>query len=586
MEGVTDVSDKILVIDDEESIRFTFQRHLAKEGYAVTTAADYASGVEKITAAPYDLVFADILLPGSHNGLEILRTIGARQPNCPVIMITGAPDVATAAEAVRCGAYDYVPKPIERDALLRLAAQALRQKRLQDEKTRIEAENQQYRRHLETIFRSVEEGILTIDPEMRLIEANEAALRFLQRELRQIVGQKLADVLDDGYHACVNVLQNTLDTKATIREYRVELCLANQLPRVVVLSSAPLLDHAQRFLGAVLVIRDITRVIKLERELKGRYQFRNIIGKSPQMQAIYQLLEDLAETKTTVLITGESGTGKELAAEALHYNSQGAIKPLIKVNCAALAENLLESELFGHVKGAFTGAIKDKIGRFQMADGGTILLDEIGDLSPATQVKLLRFLQEKTIEKVGDTRLIRLDVRVISATNCDLAAKVRQGAFREDLYYRLKVVELRLPPLRERCEDIPLLVEHFCDRFNQVFKKQIQGVSDEVLALFMDYDWPGNIRELEHAIEHAFVRCHAPRIECQHLPRDLRECEALSPDIDQTAFASENAADVETLRQALGKTDWNKAKAARLLGIDRRTLYRKIERYQLTEPID
>jgi two-component system response regulator HydG len=584
MEGVTDVSGKILVIDDEESIRFTFQRHLAKEGYSVTTAADYPSVLEKIAAEQFDLVFADILLPGSQNGLEILRTIGEQQPYCPVIMITGAPDIATAAEAVRRGAYDYVPKPIERSTLLRLAAQALRQKRLQDEKARIEAENECYRRHLDAIFRSVEEGILTIDPEMRLIEANDAALRFLQCELRQVAGQKLANMLDEGYHACLTVLQNTLDTKATIREYRVELRPANRPPQVVVLSSAPLVDHAQHFLGAVLVMRDITRVTNLERELKDRYQFQNIIGKSAQMQAIYQLLEDLSETKTTVLITGESGTGKELAAEALHYNSPGAVKPLIKVNCAALAESLLESELFGHVKGAFTGAIKEKIGRFQMADGGTIFLDEIGDLSPAIQVKLLRFLQEKTIEKVGDPRPVQLDVRVIAATNCNLAAKVRQGTFRQDLYYRLKVVELNLPPLRERREDIPLLVAHFCERFNQTFKKQIQGISDETLALFMDYDWPGNIRELEHAIEHAFVLCRETRIECAHLPRDIREFDELPVDIGQVEPTPESPAEAEALRQALQKTGWNKAKAARLLSMDRRTIYRKIEKYQIIEP--
>ena len=351
---------------------------------------------------------------------------------------------------------------------------------------------------------------------------------------------------------------------------------------MVVLNSAPLVDRDNQFLGAVLVVRDITRVTSLEQKLKERYQFQNIIGKSPQMQEIYDLLESLTETNTTVLITGETGTGKELVAEALHYNSPGAVKPFVKVNCSALAENLLESELFGHVKGAFTGAIKEKIGRFQLADGGTIFLDEIGDLSPTIQVKLLRVLQEKTFEKVGDPEPITVELRVIAATNRDLREKIQQGEFREDLYYRLKVVEIALPPLRERDEDIPLLVDHFCDHFSKKFQKQITGVSETVLNLFMNYQWPGNVRELEHALEHAFVVCRGNRIAVEHVPQELRES-AVSQTTRQEAPLPDEA---ETIRQALQKTGWNKAKAARLLGIPRRTFYRKIEKYHLSEPGD
>lgn len=243
---------------------------------------------------------------------------------------------------------------------------------------------------------------------------------------------------------------------------------------------------------------------------------------------------------------------------------------------------MLESELFGHVKGAFTGAIKEKIGRFQLADGGTIFLDEIGELSSEIQVKLLRVLQEKTFEKVGDPRPISVELRVIAATNRDLREKIRRGEFREDLYYRLKVVEIVLPPLRERLEDIPFLGDHFCAHFNTQFQKHITGVSETVLNLFMNYHWPGNIRELEHALEHAFVLCRGNRIEQDHLPRELRESSELQPSFQQ-ASAPDKA---EIIRQALEKTGWNKAKAARLLGMARPTLYRKIEHYYLREPGD
>ena len=574
--SISVMQGKILVIDDEESLRFTFKTFLSKEGHAVTTAADYATARQSLSAGEFDLVFVDISLPHHHSGIDILREISARKIHCPVIMITGVPNIDTAAESVRLGAYDYVCKPIDKQMLLRMTQQALRHKFLQDENHRIAAEKERYRRNLDAIFHSVPEGILTVDPAMRVIEINDAALGLLCLDARKVVGQNLYELLSDDYAACCHVLQDTLRTHVPVREYRVEWQPENCPRQVVVMNCAPLLDGENRFLGAVLIFRNITRLTELERELKERYRFQNIIGKSRKMQELYTLLEHLADTNTTVLITGESGTGKELVAEALHYNAPGALKPLVKVNCSALAENLLESELFGHVKGAFTGAVKDKIGRFQLADGGTIFLDEIGDLSPLIQIKLLRVLQNKEFERVGDNTPIKVDLRVISATNRNLREKVRQGTFREDLYYRLNVVELTLPPLRERREDIPLLSKHFCEHFNQRFTKHIAGISDEVLDVFMNHAWPGNVRELEHAIEHAFVLCRDDCIRVEHLPPEIRESSLIQ---SQTAQAE----DIATLLRALEKTGWNKAKAARLLGIDRRTIYRKIAKYNLTE---
>jgi two-component system response regulator HydG len=573
---------KILVIDDERSIRMSFQKNLEKAGHTVTTVADYASALEQIATGAFDLIFADILLPDLHTGIEILQEVSNRGLHCPVIMITGVPELETAAESVRLGAYDYVPKPINKAMLLRITRQALHQKFLHDEKDRIAAENERHRRHLDAIFRSVQEGIITVDAEMRVIDANEAAIRLCQLNPQNLIGHPLTELLDEGCGACSHVLQKTLDSKHPVQEYRVECQRAKRPRQIVMVNSAPLIARDKTFLGAILVLRDMTRVMSLEQTLKERYRFQNIIGKSPHMQEIYDLLESLTETNTTVLITGETGTGKERVAEALHYNSPGAVKPFVKVNCSALAENLLESELFGHVKGAFTGAIKEKIGRFQLAEGGTIFLDEIGDLSPTLQIKLLRVLQEKTFEKVGDPEPITVELRVIAATNRDLRAKIQQGEFREDLYYRLKVVEIALPPLRERDEDIPLLVNHFCEHFNNTFQKQIVGVSDTVLDLFMNYPWPGNVRELEHALEHAFVVCRGNRIEAEHVPQELSES-AVSQTRRQEAPLPDEA---ETIRQALHKTGWNKAKAARLLGLARQTLYRKINHYHLREPGD
>jgi transcriptional regulator with PAS, ATPase and Fis domain len=382
--------------------------------------------------------------------------------------------------------------------------------------------------------------------------------------------------------ACGDLIRQTLEKKSTIKECRIECSHQMRPQQMVSVTSAPLRDSNGQYLGAVLVIRDITRLRDMERELFARHQFHNIIGRSKKMQDVYRLLEDLANLETTVLITGESGTGKELVAKALHYCGQRAFKPFIAVNCSALTENLLESELFGHVRGAFTGAIKDKQGRFQAADGGTLLLDEIGDISPIIQLKLLRVLQEKTFERVGDSEPWKVDVRVITCTNKNLKEKVRLGEFREDLYYRLKVVEVALPPLRERLEDLPLLIEHFFRIFNERFNRKIEGVSKEVLHIFMNYPWPGNIRELEHVVEHAFIICHGNVITLDDLPVEFREIRKQSISGDSDSQTRPEVATREIIG-ALNATHWNKTKAAKLLGINRRTLHRKINQYRIVQ---
>jgi PAS domain S-box-containing protein len=441
-----------------------------------------------------------------------------------------------------------------------------------------ERELAEHRSRLEAIFRSVKDAIITVDPKLRVIEANESTEAICGIAVKEIAGKTFSQCLNRCSKSCSEVLRLTLEKKMTIKEYRVECGHQQRHQQTVSVSSSPLLDPEGKFMGAVLVIRDITLLRDLERELRERHQFQNIIGRSKKMQDTYRLLEDLANLETTVLITGESGTGKDLVARALHYSGQRAFKPFVTVNCSALAESLLESELFGHVKGAFTGAIKDKQGRFQAANGGTILLDEIGDISPLIQLKLLRVLQEKEFERVGESIPQRVDVRVIACTNKDLKEKVRKGEFRQDLYYRLKVVEVSLPPLRERLEDLPLLVDHFCRSFNERFKKNVEGISNEVLGRFMDYPWPGNVRELEHVMEHAFVLCRGGVITLEHLPSEIRDYERTEKIAIPKIPVKGSRQDQEILN-ALNKTGWNKAKAARQLGISRRTIYRKISKH-------
>ncbi|MBW2513136.1 MAG: sigma 54-interacting transcriptional regulator [Deltaproteobacteria bacterium] len=448
------------------------------------------------------------------------------------------------------------------------------------DRKRAKADVMEHRNRLRAIFRSVKDAIITVDTDLRVIEVNQAAKTICGLETKQIIGKVFTEASSSCDHACHEVLLETLKRKSNIKGYQVE-CGNPQRPfQKSDLSCSPLMDKNGNFMGAVLVIRDITRLNELERALAERSRFQKIIGKSRPMQEIYKLMEDLADLETTVLITGDSGTGKELVARALHNIGSRAFKPFVTVNCSALAENLLESELFGHVKGAFTGAVKDARGRFETAHGGTIHLDEIGDISARIQLKLLRVLQEKEYERVGDSVAKRADVRIVASTNKNLKRKVLQGEFREDLYYRLKVVEIRLPPLRDRLEDVPLLVDHFIQKFNKTFNKQIENLSDEVLKVFMGYHWPGNIRELEHTIEHAFVLCHDSTIHLRHIPADIREL-SITRTVSVEKTPDKDRGDIEAM---LKQTDWNVAKSARLLGMGRRTLYRRIAKYRLERP--
>jgi two-component system response regulator HydG len=568
----------ILIIEDEEILRFTFKSFLSKEGYEVMTAIDYSSALKLISKSEPDLIIADILL-GGNTGIDFLRKVKEKKMTCPVIMITGQPSIETAAESVRLGAYDYLPKPVEKHDLIKITNQALQYRSIMEAKDRMEAEKEKYRSDLDTIFRSVQEGIVTVDAKMTVTKVNKAFEQICGLNGKKITGRRLSSVSGRCSQACHHVLEEVLQTQKEIKTSRIECKHHDRNKQIVVLSSSPLRDRKNKFSGAALVIRDITRESDLEGQLKPRCKFMGIIGKNRKMQALYTLLEDLADSDTTVLITGESGTGKELVAEALHYGGRRAQKPFVKVNCSALADSLLESELFGHIKGAFTGAVNDQTGRFEMADKGSILLDEIGDISPRLQLKLLRVIQEKEFERVGESTPIKVNVRIISSTNKQLAKLVRTVKFRADLYYRLKVVEVNLPPLRDRINDIPLLVEHFCKQFNKKFNKKIEGISDDVLRIFSDYPWPGNVRELEHLLEHAYMLCRTDFIMVDHLPKEIRTYhKRVLP-----SFNKSTTVDINDIQKALEMTDGNKAKAARLLGINRKTIYRKLSCHDITD---
>ena len=577
---------KILIVEDEAAIALELEKLLAALGYEV--AGSVANGKKAVATAEQlkpDLILMDIVMPGELDGIDAAQII-RKQLDIPVIFLTAHADNETLKRAKVTEPLGYIIKPFQ-EADIRSAVEVALHKKETERRLR-ESEQALRKTHAElalrleerdAIFRSVNASIITVDRNLRVISANAATQDICKFDPKKAIGKLFNDLNTPCHKACLEVLLETLQTKTAVKEYHIE-CRQNRRSRkLMVLNTTTLLDQDSRFIGIVMVIRDITRLNDLEQALRDRHQFHNITGRSRKMRAIYSLLEDLADTETTVLITGESGTGKEVVTQALHFNSVRAFYPLVKVNCSALAESMLESELFGHVRGAFTGAIKDKIGRFQSAHQGTILLDEIGEISPMIQLKLLRVLQEKEFERVGDSTTVKVDVRVITTTNCDLLEKVNAGTFREDLYYRLKVVEIKLPPLRERSEDIPLLVDNFIDAFNKKFKKQISGISLEVLRIFMNHTWPGNVRELEHAIEHAFVLCHQPTITSRDLPRELLE----QTQGQNTPPAAQAALVQDDILQALQQTGWNKARAARLLNMDRKTIYRKIKKYGLKQ---
>lgn len=553
---------RILLVDDEEGIRFTLGCVLRSEGYLVDVAAGHVDAIISLQSSHYDLAFVDIMLAGE-SGIDVLHDIKAISPATRVVMFTARPEVKTAAEAVRLGAFDYITKPVQPATLLSICRMALNEKKMDDER-------EQYRATLDAIFRSVSDSIVMVDKDGRLAHFN-ATAEIVCGYTTELIGCNVTEINLGCSGLCRSALLETFSSNTTKELRRFECSHPGGNTRIVSFKSTPVTEADGTVSGAVAVIRDETPIVELERSLIKRGHFNDIIGISDSMQRLYALIKALADVPTTVLINGESGTGKELVAAALHHAGIRAKGPFVKVNCSALSESLLESELFGHVRGAFTGAISDKIGRFQKAHRGTLFLDEIGDISPAVQMRLLRVLQESEFERVGESKSIKVDVRIIAATNHNLAEMVRQGIFRQDLYYRLNVVRIELPALRERSEDIGMLAEHFLAKFNHKFGKNIRTISDDVTKIFLNHSWPGNVRELEHAIEHAVILCESDTIYQKNLPQDLLD--AVHGVTPPPGKPTNNL----TLDQALEMCNGNKARAARLLGVSRPTVYRHLK---------
>ncbi len=430
----------------------------------------------------------------------------------------------------------------------------------------------------ESILESISDGVFTVDADWRITSFNRAAEAITGIRRRDAIGKTCSDVFRASMCEADCALRHTVKTGKPIINKSAFIINAGGRRIPISVSTAILRGEDGRISGGAETFRDLSLVEELRKELEGRFQVGDLVSRSASMRRAFDILPQIAASNATVLILGETGTGKELLARAIHNLSPRQHKPFVPVNCGALPDTLLESELFGYMKGAFTGAEKDKPGRFAMAEGGTVFLDEIGDISPMLQVRLLRVLQEKTYEPLGGTQTRHADVRVIAATHRDLAALIRKGSFREDLFYRLNVVKVELPPLRKRKEDVPLLVEHFVARFNRRQGKAVAGVSAEVLALLMAHDYPGNVRELENIIERAFVLCGAGRIERVHLPPELTGQPALGPAPAGDTMAEQTcAAEAQAIRSALERCGFNRLAAARELGLHKSTLFRKLK---------
>ena len=451
-------------------------------------------------------------------------------------------------------------------------------------------------RFLNQVFDSMAEGVFTLDERGRISSWNPAMEHISGYGPEEVLGQPCAFL---NFNRCFGKICPTNSDECGIfkhgRTEVTECFLRHKSGRnvPVIKNARAVRDEDGVTIGGVETVTDLTELnearIKAEeamRRLNEIHQFHNIIGKSRAMQEVFAAIKASAASEAAILIQGESGTGKELVAGAIHYHSERSDKPLVTVNCSALSESLLESELFGHIKGAFTGAYRDRMGRFEEADGGTIFLDEIGEISPLIQVKLLRVLQELEIERVGESKRRKIDIRLITATHQDLYKRVSQGLFRDDLYYRLKVFPINISPLRHRKEDIPLLANHFIHRYNQKTGMKIQNITQSAMRVIMDYEWPGNVRELENAIEHAFVLSSQNRIDVSDLPVEVRQT-GYHPALYLKNFQSKSRARLsdkltrEKLIEVLNESSWNKAEAARRLGLNRTVVWRYMKKWDI-----
>jgi len=623
---------KVLFIDDDEGIRKVFSILLRKEGYQVFTAENGEEGLKIFKQEIPPIVIADVKMPGI-NGIEVLKRVKEINPEAEVIIITGHGDMNSAIEALKLDASDFLPKPVKLETL------SVALKRAQ-KKLELRRKLKEYTHNLENLVRErteelqrAQEQIKTFYEVSRYVSENTSlkeTIDFILKKIKEMVNydyalplifnsKKYNFVNIEGYDS-PNILGNwtqaysiaSMTEPIDMKRWRSKkLPLTGSLKKFSYISSIPIVKEkevmgsiilasynsgsfsAQNMRFIYLMLSQTSGVIKriilqneqlerLHNQIKMLSGYGDIIGKDPKMQRIYQLILDIAPSNATVLIQGESGTGKELVARAIHMNSPRKDKPFVVVNCSAYPQALIESELFGYEKGAFTGATQRKLGRFEIAHEGTIFLDEVSEIPFPSQVKILRFLQFQEFERLGGTETIKVNVRVIAATNKDLNEEVKKGNFREDLYYRLNVIPINLPPLRERKGDIPLLAEYFLKRLSTKSGKGIKELSPSAMQSLINYNWPGNVRELENVLEYAFVLTKGKVIGAKALPPALRSSD-ISWNKDKIASLEDN--EKKFLIEMLNEFNWNKLQVAKRLGISRSTLYAKLKKYKLKAPV-
>ncbi len=434
-----------------------------------------------------------------------------------------------------------------------------------------------------SILESISDGVFTVDLNWRITSFNRAAEEITGIPRSEAIGRHCSDVFRSSMCEAECALNATLKTGRPVIGQSGYIIDARGRRIPISVSTAVLKDSDGNVIGGAETFRDLSEIETLRQELEGRFLLGDLVSRSPAMEKLFDVIPAAAESPSTVLLLGETGTGKELMARTVHALSPRSGGPFVAVNCGALPDPLLESELFGYRKGAFTGAVTDKPGRFRMARNGTLFLDEIGEISPALQVRLLRVLQDRTYDPLGATGSETTNARFIFATNRNLSEAVQEGRFREDLYYRVNIFQVELPPLRRRKEDIPLLVDQFVDRFNRLQRKAIAGISGEALSLLMAHDWPGNVRELENTIERAFILCRKGRIRIEHLPEELT-ARSIGNEPAPSIKAAKDMLEIQAIRNALHRNGYHRLAAARELGIHKSTLFRKIKKLGISLP--
>jgi len=580
---------KILVVEDESIVARDIQSCVSELGYqSVGWAASGEEAIEKTAEIKPDLVLMDVRLPGGMDGISAAEEIRNRF-QIPVVFLTAMGDNETLERAKLSGPFGYVLKPFV-PSDLRLAIEfGVCRHQLECDLTEAHQELAEQKGFMDALFNTIPSSVMVIDENRRIRMVNQGLEQTFGVALEAAVDSCPGDALGcpfalDGSEEC-----GTLEecVRCQLREPTVEALAGETISRksceftffaggqehkVVLLVSAMPLDYRGERL-AIVILEDVTELAGLRRLLHTEKSFAGIVGNTPEMHAVFESIREVADADVPVMVLGESGTGKELVARAIHDQGARSSKKFVSVNCGALPDGLLESELFGHVKGAFTGSIRDRKGRFELADGGTIFLDEVADLSLPMQVKLLRVLQEGTFERVGGEKTVEVDVRVVSATNKNIEAEVAAGRFREDLYYRLCVVPITVPPLRKRIPDVPLLAEYFIQR-EVASSGGLKGeISPEVLGLLESYSWPGNVRELQNVLQFAWIKCRGGEMAPEHLPPSLTK----TVELGKKKMSRQGKLSIDAVAEALEVTGGNKTEAAKHLGCSRATLYRFLD---------